>query len=66
MRLESGGSEFGFRPQKTLDINHPPPLRCSRLPKGPPQWARTPEPVQDGTLRRGMRRQEAKETLNQH
>ena len=26
MRLESGGSEFGFRPQNALNIiNHPPP-----------------------------------------
>ncbi len=44
----------------------PPPYDARGCPKGPPQWARTPELVQDGTLRRGMRRREAKETLNQH
>ena len=66
MRLESGGSELGFRPQKALDIDHPPPYDARGCPNGPPQWAQTPELVQDGTLRRGMRRQEAKETLNQH
>ena len=64
--LGSGGGELGFRTQKKLDINYPP-LTMLVCPKESPQWARTPELVQnDGTRRRGMRRQEAKETLNQH
>ena len=34
MRLGSGGGESCFRPQKTLDISNPTPLRYSRLPQG--------------------------------